>query len=324
MAKVFVTGGAGYIGSHTCKVLAEHGYNPIVYDNLCRGHREFVKWGPLIEGDIEDFSALDKAIAASKPNVIVHFAALAYVHESFQYPALYYKTNVIGTLNLIEAMIKNGVTSIVFSSSCAVYGLPLTTFITEEHPKNPINPYGFTKKIGEQALQDIGDAHGLSSICLRYFNAAGADMSGELGEKHSPETHVIPLAIQAALKKNGEFSIYGNDYLTHDGSPIRDYVHVTDLATAHVLAVTKLLHDPKSVSLNIGSGNGVSVIELVKTIEKISQQSLPITFKERRRGDPDMLIADITRAKEILGWSPVYSDINNIIENAWQWHKKYS
>lgn len=323
MKKIFVTGGAGYVGSHTCKALAESGYQPISYDNLSRGHREFAKWGPLIEGDIEDFSSLNRAIKQTKPDMVIHFAALASVPESFEKPNQYYQTNVIGTLNVIEAMLKNDVNFIVFSSSCSVYGIPSTGNIKEDHPRNPINPYGLSKMMCGQALNYYHVAHNLKFIELRYFNAAGADPQSEIGEKHEQETRLIPLVIQAILQQNHPFCIYGNDFDTRDGTAVRDYVHVSDLAAAHVLAAKKLLTEKESNTFNLGSGKGVTVSEIAQVVEKIARQPLSICFKERRRGDPPALIADITKAQNELGWFPKHSDLNYVIETAWKWHKQY-
>jgi UDP-arabinose 4-epimerase len=259
--RIIVTGGAGYIGSHACKALSRAGYEPVVFDNLSSGHTSAVKWGPLAEGDIRDAVALDRAFRQWKPVMVMHFAAHAYVGESVHDPLKYYENNIGGTQSLLSAMKRNQVNSIIFSSTCATYGIPETVPIDEAAPQHPINPYGFTKLVVERMLADCATAHGLSWCALRYFNAAGADPEGELGEDHDPETHVIPLALQAALGSRSSFQVFGADYNTPDGTAIRDYIHVSDLADAHVKAVTYLLNGGKSDSFNLATGKGVSVKE---------------------------------------------------------------
>lgn len=321
MAKtVFVTGGAGYVGSHCCKAFAHAGWNVVVYDNLSRGWRDFVKWGPLIEGDILDYEKLSTAIAETKPDVVVHFAAVAYVGESVTDPGHYYQVNTAGTLNVLRAMQQNGVDAIVFSSTCATYGVPTEIPITEAHPQSPINPYGWSKLFVEQILRDYGVAHGIRSVALRYFNAAGADPDGEIGERHEPETHLIPLAIKGAMGGEYELTIFGDDFDTRDGTCVRDYIHVDDLATGHLKALEYLEAGGASDVFNLGTGNGVSVLEIAATVEAVSGVTVRKVFGPRRAGDPPLLVASADKARRVLGWSPMHSDIDDILKNAWDWH----
>ncbi|PST18242.1 UDP-glucose 4-epimerase GalE [Rhizobium sp. JAB6] len=318
---VLVVGGAGYIGSHTCLDLANKGFKPVVYDNFSNGHREFVKWGPAEEGDIRDRARLDEVLAKHKPAAILHFAALIEVGESVKDPVSFYENNVIGTLTLLSAAQAAGVKAFVFSSTCATYGLPQSVPLDESHQQVPINPYGRTKYIVEQALADYGQYKGLRSVILRYFNAAGADFEGRIGEWHTPETHAIPLAIDAALGRRQGFKVFGSDYDTRDGTCVRDYIHVLDLADAHVRAVEYLLDGGDSVALNLGTGTGTTVKELLGTIETVSNRPFPVEYVGRREGDSTTLVANNDKARDILGWSPKY-DLTEIIQSAWNWHAK--
>jgi UDP-arabinose 4-epimerase len=321
MKKILVFGGAGYIGSHTCLALAAKGYQPVVFDNLCEGHREFVRWGELIEADILDQNAISSAFQSVKPAAAVHFAALAYVGESVLAPAKYYRTNVVGSLNIVEQARCNGNVPIVFSSSCATYGDPKSLPIVETTRQEPISPYGRTKLVAEQILSDYDSAYGLPHVCLRYFNACGDDPDLQIGERHHVETHIIPRAILSALGKLDDFMIFGGDYDTPDGSPVRDYVHVLDLAQAHVLAIEHLLNGGPSEQFNIGSGTGVSVFELVAALERIIGRSVPLSIAPRRPGDPPILVADTSKAKQILGFSAQHSGLDTILQTAIAWHR---
>lgn len=317
--KALVVGGAGYIGSHTCLLLAERGYQPIVFDNFSNGHEEFVQWGPVEEGDIRDRTRLDEVFAKHKPDAVLHFAALIEVGESVKNPLAFYENNVIGSLNLLAAAIEAGVKAFVFSSTCATYGLPDRVPIDETHKQSPINPYGRTKFVVEQALKDYSQYAGLKSVMLRYFNAAGADFEGRIGEWHEPETHAIPLAIDAALGRRAGFKVFGTDYDTRDGTCVRDYIHILDLADAHVRAVDYLLNGGETVELNLGTGTGTTVKELLDTIAKVSGRPFPVEYTERREGDSTTLVADNSLAKQILGWEPQYT-LDDIIQSAWKWH----
>jgi UDP-glucose 4-epimerase len=318
---VLVVGGAGYIGSHTCLDLANKGFKPVVFDNFSNGHREFVKWGPAEEGDIRDRARLDEVLATHKPAAILHFAALIEVGESVKDPVAFYENNVIGTLTLLAAAQAAGVKAFVFSSTCATYGLPQSVPLDETHRQVPINPYGRTKYIVEQALADYDKYTGFRSVVLRYFNAAGADFEGRIGEWHQPETHAIPLAIDAALGRREGFKVFGTDYETRDGTCVRDYIHVLDLADAHVRAVEHLLRGGESVALNLGTGTGTTVKELLDTIERVSERPFPVEYVGRREGDSHTLVANNDKAREILGWTPQY-DLSQIIRSAWNWHAK--
>ncbi|MDS0794170.1 UDP-glucose 4-epimerase GalE [Burkholderia pseudomultivorans] len=320
--KVFVTGGAGYIGSHTCKALAAAGHEPIAYDNLSTGHRDAVRWGPLVVADILDGDALAGALAAHRPDVVIHFAALAYVGESVLVPDRYYTVNVTGTCTLLNAMREAGVGRIVMSSSCATYGIPDALPISERTPQQPINPYGFTKYAMERMAADFERAYGLKWVALRYFNAAGADPDGEIGEHHEPETHALPLAIRAALGTGHAFQVMGIDYPTPDGSAIRDYVHVSDLADAHVRATAYLNRGGNSVALNLGTGNGTSVLEAIRAVETVTGRRVPTVTATRRPGDPPALYADATKADLVLGWQPRFTAIERMVEHAATWFRK--
>jgi len=318
---VLVVGGAGYIGSHTCLDLANKGYKPVVFDNFSNGHREFVKWGPVEEGDIRDRARLDEVLAKHKPSAILHFAALIEVGESVKDPISFYENNVIGTLTLLSAAQAAGINAFVFSSTCATYGLPQSVPLDETHRQVPINPYGRTKYIVEQALADYDQYKSLRSVVLRYFNAAGADFEGRIGEWHQPETHAIPLAIDAALGRRQGFKVFGSDYETRDGTCVRDYIHVLDLADAHVRAVEYLLRGGESVALNLGTGTGTTVKELLGAIEDVSRKPFPVEYIGRREGDSHTLVANNDKARDVLGWVPQY-DLSQIIESAWNWHAR--
>jgi UDP-glucose-4-epimerase GalE len=320
VSSVLVTGGAGYIGSHTCKALQRAGFTPVTFDNLVYGHREAVRWGPFIEGDLADRELLARVMREHAVTAVVHFAAYAYVGESMQFPEKYFSNNVVNTLNLLEAMRDCGVGNIVFSSTCATYGFPERIPIDEQHPQNPVNPYGESKLFVERALKWYGVAHGLKSVSLRYFNAAGADADAEIGEDHDPETHLIPLVIEAALEQRPHIEIFGSDYPTPDGTAIRDYIHVTDLGNAHVKALEYLLAGGDSVALNLGTGNGYSVREVITAVERVSGRPVPAKLSPRRAGDPAELVADAGKARQLLGWTPEHSSLDNIVSTAWSWH----
>ena len=322
MARILVTGGAGYVGSHCVKALAAAGHDALVFDNFTYGHREFVRWGSFIEGDIRDARALERVFANHKFDAVMHFAAFAYVGESVVDPSRYYDTNVQGTQVLLNSMVAAGVQAIVFSSSCAVYGQPDATPIPEAAPRNPVNPYGFTKYVCEQMLAHFEQAYGLKSVCLRYFNAAGAEPTAEIGEDHNPETHLIPLVLDAALGLRPSVEIFGTDYPTPDGTALRDYIHVCDLARAHVLALEYLLKKKPSIALNIGSGQAYSVQQVIDAVRDVTGRPVVTIPSPRRAGDPAILMADCTRAKEVLGWSPAQSDLKTIVADAWRWHSQ--
>lgn len=316
---ILVTGGAGYIGSHTAKVLAQAGLLPVVVDNLNRGFREAVQWGPLIVADVGDRSALDQLFTQYQIEAVLHFAAFTYVGESMHAPDMYFRNNAVNTLNLLETMRAHGVRKIVFSSTCATYGNPLQIPISEEHPQNPVNPYGESKRMVERLLYWFGESHGLQWVALRYFNAAGADPDGQLGENHEPETHLVPLAISAALGQSGTLEIYGTDYDTPDGTAIRDYLHVTDLGTAHVAALRYLDAGGASSAFNLGTGHGHSVREVIAMIERIGGRKVPAKEVGRRAGDPPSLVAAPRKSAEVLGWHPEHSSLEEIVRTAWKW-----
>lgn len=318
---ILVTGGAGYIGSHTAKALAQAGLQPIVVDNLERGHREAVQWGPLIHADVGDRAALEKILHENSIEAVLHFAAFAYVGESMQKPEIYFRNNVVQTLTLLEAMHASGVRSMVFSSTCASYGNPLKIPIAEDHPQNPVNPYGESKVMVERLLHWFGVVHGLKWTALRYFNAAGADPDGQLGEEHDPEPHLIPVAISAAMGERGALEIYGTDYDTPDGTAIRDYLHVTDLGTAHVAALRYLQKGGDSTAFNLGTGRGHSVREVIAMVERISGRPVPAREVGRRAGDPPALVADASKSARLLHWTPQHSTLEEIVRTAWDWKK---
>ncbi len=318
---VFVTGGAGYVGSHCAKAFSKAGWTVVTYDNLSRGHRDLVKWGDLIEGDILDRASLSAALEQVRPDAVAHFAAYAYVPESMTQPAVYYRNNVVGTMNLLDAMIKADVRQMVFSSSCATYGIS-DELITEDTPQNPINPYGETKKICEKMIRDYGTAHDLRSVILRYFNAAGCDPEGETGERHDPEPHVIPLAIRGAMDGTFTFNILGGDYDTPDGTCVRDYIHVSDLADAHERALDYLSGGGVSEIFNLGTGQGSSVMQLADAVSKVAGKVVPRVIAERRPGDPPILVASAEKAQDVLGWQPKRSDLESILTSAWDWFQR--
>ncbi len=313
---ILVTGGAGYIGSHTCKALARAGWLPVVYDNLSTGHGYAVKWGPFIQGDLNDRSKLNEAFETYSFKAVIHFAANAIVIESMHNPGKYYRNNVGSTIALLEAMRDHGVKKLVFSSTCATYGNALFTPITEQHPVQPINPYGRSKWMNEEIIHDFEKAHGLEAIILRYFNAAGADLDTQIGENHHPETHLIPLIIQTALGIREEVTVYGTDFPSKDGSAVRDYIHVMDLAAAHVAAI-----GAERCTVNLGSGNGYSVLEILDAVRQHCGKPLPVRLENRRDGEPGILTADFGLARKSLNWSPKMSDLPTIIESAWKWHQ---
>ncbi|MCI4645756.1 MAG: UDP-glucose 4-epimerase GalE [Hyphomonadaceae bacterium] len=319
---VLVTGGAGYVGSHCCKAFHEAGWKVVVFDNLSRGWRDLVQWGDLIEGDINDRAALDKALAEVRPDAVAHFAAYGYVGESVTNPGLYYRNNTMGTMTLLDAMVAAGVDKLIFSSTCATYGVPEKVPMTEETPQSPINPYGWSKLFVEKILSDYGHAHGLRSVKLRYFNAAGADFEAETGERHEPETHLIPLAIQGQLKDGFKLTVFGDDFDTRDGTCVRDYIHVMDLADAHKRALDYLAAGGESNVFNLGTGTGTTVMEIVEAVERVSGSPVERSIGPRREGDPPALVASADKAREILGWVPQHSDIETIIRTAWNWHQK--
>jgi UDP-glucose-4-epimerase GalE len=324
--RILVTGGAGYIGSHACKALAKAGHFPIVIDDLSTGNKWAVRWGALVQGNIGDHDLVLNVLRAEKIDAVLHFAASAYVGESMLQPQKYFSNNVVNSLNLLNAMCDAGVKNIVFSSTCSTYGDPVSLPIDESHPQNPVNPYGDSKLFVEKALKWYHKAYGLHWVALRYFNAAGADVTGEIGEAHNPEPHLIPLVIQAARGDRPEVCIFGTDYATPDGTAIRDYIHVEDLAQAHTLAIQHLFHGGDSGAFNLGTGRGYSVRDIIAAVEKHSSKKVPMNEKERRAGDPERLVASAERAKHCLGWKPVHG-LDSIIATAWNWENqrfKYS
>ncbi len=320
--KVLVTGGAGYIGSHACKCLAQAGHDVVVYDNLCTGHREMVKWGHFEHGDIRDSAALRRVLRRHQPDGLIHFASSIMVGESVVNPGKYYDNNVFGSLQLMQALRDEGVRPLVVSGSAAVYGLPERMPIAEDSAKAPINPYGRSKLMMEWMLEDFATAHGLPWMALRYFNAAGADPDGETGEWHEPETHLIPNVLRAIAGEIPALSLFGDDYPTADGTCIRDYVHVTDLAAAHVLALQHLLAGRPSGAVNLGTGHGVSIREILNAARTVTGRDVPYSIQPRRAGDPPSLVASPARAKALLGWTPAHSDLESIISTAWHWLRR--
>ncbi len=319
---VVVTGGAGYIGSHACKALARAGYLPVAYDNLCYGHEWAVKWGPLERGDILDRPRLEEVLIKYQPDAVMHFAAFAYVSESVTDPGKYYRNNVAGSLNILEAVRDLRIPRFVFSSTCATYGLPEKLPIREDTPQAPINPYGASKLMVERMLMDCGNAHGLVWTALRYFNAAGADPDCQIGEDHEPETHLIPLVLDAASGRRAHVTIFGTDYDTPDGTCIRDYIHVTDLADAHVLALQAIESGIAPDAYNLGNGRGFSVREVINAVEKVTALNVPVIVGERRAGDPAALVSDASKAHKTLGWQPKICNLDEIVRTAWAWHQR--
>jgi UDP-glucose 4-epimerase len=322
---ILVTGGAGYIGSHAVLALQQAGYEVVVLDNLVYGHRELVEQVlkvELVVGDTGDRALLSQLFATHDIAAVMHFAAYAYVGESVSTPAKYYRNNVVGTLTLLESMLEANIKKFVFSSTCATYGVPKTVPIPEDHPQSPINPYGATKLMVERMLLDFDVAYDFRSVFFRYFNAAGADPEGRLGEDHNPETHLIPLVLQTALGKRDSVSVFGTDYPTPDGTCIRDYIHVSDLATAHVLGLEYLLNDGKTEVFNLGNASGFSVKEVIETAERITGRTIKVVEGDRRPGDPPALVGSGEKARQVLGWQPQYADLAQILTHAWRWHQK--
>jgi UDP-glucose 4-epimerase len=315
---VLVVGGAGYIGSHMVKALLEGGYDTTIFDNLSSGHRDAVLGGRFVQGDLADTAALDALFAAGRFDAVMNFAGSIQVGESVQKPGLYYRNNVANALNLLEAMVRHGVRHLVFSSTAAIFGEPAYVPIDEKHPTQPVNPYGRGKLMVEQMLADFDHAHGLKSACLRYFNAAGADPGGRIGERHEPETHLIPIALEVALGKRAQLSVYGDDYDTPDGTCIRDYIHVDDLCQAHLLALETLQRTGQSLAVNLGNGQGFSVREVIDTVRSVTGRAVPVRIEARRAGDPARLIADSGQARHQLGWVPRYPELGDIVRHAWQ------
>ena len=319
--KILVVGGAGYIGSHMVKRLGAEGAGVVTLDNLSSGHRDAVRYGDFVQGDIADPGLLAELFSAHRFDAVMHFASHIEVGESMRLPATYYRNNVANTLNLLEAVVAAGINKFIFSSTAAIFGLPVYTPIDERHPQSPINPYGRSKQMIEQVLGDFDRAHGLRSTCLRYFNAAGADPEGELGERHDPESHLIPLTLQVASGRRAAIGLFGTDYDTPDGTCIRDYVHVTDLCEAHWRALQALVAGATSDAYNLGNGAGFSVREVIDTARRVSGRDIPVLEQPRRAGDPPRLVADATRAKSALHWQPRYAELETIIEHAWNYER---
>jgi UDP-glucose-4-epimerase GalE len=324
MNRILVTGGAGYIGSHTAKALAKSGYEPIVFDNLSTGHDWAVKWGPLVRGDLCDKALIEQTLRQYRIDAVIHFAASAYVGDSVIHPRQYYQNNIANSLNLLDAMLDTGMRHIVFSSSCATYGTPESLPIREDHRQLPLSPYGESKYFIERAMHSYAHAYGQICVSLRYFNAAGADPDGELGEVHDPETHLIPSVFQAALGLRPEFRVFGQDYDTPDGTCIRDFIHVSDLARAHVQAIDYLRDEGPCDALNLGTGWGHSVNEVISVIEGVCDITVPVRYEERRLGDAEALVADPARAMQVLGWKPEIPEIERIVADAWRWQTNHA
>jgi UDP-glucose-4-epimerase GalE len=322
LGAILVTGGAGYVGAHASKALHQAGYTPIVFDNLSTGHESFVRWGPLVRGDIRDAAAVREAIRAHQAEAVLHFAASAYVGESVTDPKKYYENNVGGSLSLLSGMLAADCPKLVFSSSCAIYGAPETLPIGEASPKDPVNPYGASKLMVERVLADYGRAYALQGIALRYFNASGADPDGELGELRDPETHLIPRAMMAIQGYISDFAVFGSDYATPDGTAIRDYIHVSDLADAHVAALRRLLAGAPGGAFNLGTGHGLSVKQVLDAIAAETGAKLDVSSGGRREGDPAELVADASLARAELGFEPLRSDLTTIVRTAWRWHRR--
>lgn len=320
---ILITGGAGYIGSHAVNLASQFNFFPITIDNFSAGHPWAILHGASVKCDLKDKEKIRFVFKKYKPQAVMHFVAHTYVGESVQNPKKYYEDNIGNALNVLSIMLEFQVKRFIFSSSCAVYGNPIKIPISENHPKNPVNPYGESKWFIEKVLQSYDQAYGMKSCCLRYFNAAGADKSGKIGEVHQPETHLIPLIFDVALKRSSKITIFGNDYPTPDKTCIRDYIHVTDLAQAHFLALKYLMATNQSDSFNLGTGRGYSVREVIQEVQRTTKQPIPYEIGLRRAGDPAKLIAQARKARLILKWTPRYSDLRTIIKSAWQWHKSY-
>jgi len=320
--KVLVVGGAGYIGSHMVLMLSQQGAEVIILDDLSSGHADAVLPGRLVQGSIEDTGLLDRLLADENFDAVMHFASFIQVGESVQHPAKYYRNNVVHTINLLDAMVRHRVRNFIFSSSAAIFGQPEYIPIDEAHPKQPINPYGRSKWIVEQVLQDYDAAYGLKSVCLRYFNAAGADPEARIGEAHDPETHLIPLLLQVASGRRDSAQVFGRDYDTPDGTCIRDYIHVVDLAAVHSLALAHLIGGGTSAVYNLGNGNGFSVRQVIDAVRQVTMKPVPIIDAARRAGDPARLVADSTLARSYLGWTPLHPDLSTIVSHAWNWERK--
>lgn len=322
---ILVTGGAGYIGSHVVQLLLKSGYEVLILDNLVCGHQDIVETVlkvPLIVGDIQNRALLREIFATYPITAVMHFAAYAYVGESIQNPAKYYRNNVNGTLTLLESMVEASVNYFVFSSTCATYGVPQQIPVTEKELQRPINPYGASKLMAEQILRDFNRVYGLKSVCFRFFNAAGASLDGQLGEDHQPEPHLLPLVLLAALGQKDSVSIFGTDYPTPDGTCIRDYIHVLDLAQAHLLGLQYLLNGGQNETFNLGNGNGFSIRQVIEMAQEVTGRTLKVVEKERRLGDPPILVSSSEKARRILGWQPQYSDLKVMLSHAWQWHQR--
>ena len=320
---ILIAGGAGYIGSHANKLFNQRGYDTVVFDNLVYGHRSFVRWGDFVLGDLADCDQLRLCFSKYPIEAVMHFCAFAYVGESVTDPAKYYRNNVVNTLNLLDTMREFHVPYLIFSSTCSTYGVPQRIPLTEDHPQSPVNPYGWSKFMIEQILKDYNNAYGIKYVTLRYFNAAGADPDADIGERHDPETHLIPLVLDVAAGKRPDVKIFGTDYETPDGTCIRDYIHVTDLADAHILALGYLRGGGPSDSFNLGNGNGFSVREVIRTAEKVTGRAIKYIETGRRAGDPPVLIGSASKAMEILQWRPQFADLPIIMQTAWHWHQKW-
>jgi UDP-glucose 4-epimerase len=320
--KVLVVGGAGYIGSHMVKLLLEQGHEPLTLDSLVTGHRDAVPGGEFFKVDLADREALSRIIDLRAFDAVMHFASFIQVGESVKKPGLYYRNNFINTLNLLDAMVQAGVSRFIFSSTAAIFGDPEYAPLDEQHPQRPINPYGASKQMVEHALRDYDRAHGLKSICLRYFNAAGAHPDGSIGERHNPETHLIPLLLQVASGRRESVSLFGRDYDTPDGTCIRDYIHVVDLCQAHLLALQWLMDGGRSGAFNLGNGNGFSVLEVVRVVELATQRKINVVDAPRREGDPARLVADSRLIRQALGWAPAYAELETIVAHGWGWEQK--
>ena len=318
---ILICGGAGYIGSHTNKLLSQQGYDTVIFDNLVYGHKEAVKWGTFIQGDLKNQEEIEAVFQKYPIDAVLHFAAYAYVGESVREPEKYYYNNVVNTLNLLHVMKKYHCDKIIFSSTCATYGEPEKVPITEEMPQKPINPYGETKLTIERIFRDYEKAYGLKYVVLRYFNAAGADPDGEIGESHDPETHIIPLVLDAASGKRPDIKVFGTDYPTPDGSCVRDYIHVTDLAQAHLQALQYLENGGESDCFNLGNEKGTSVLEAIDAVKRVTGRDFKVTLTDRRPSDPAVLVGSSEKAKAVLGWKPEYADIDTIVRHAWEWHE---